>query len=84
MGTAALVKRSLISSAKFVWTREGQSPGVGQSQVVPMQEKFAGRLVAFGGCGDGVHAPDEFVEVQDFYDHMDIVAYALYRLRGGE
>ena len=47
-------------------------------------KKFAGRLVAFGGCGDGVHAPDEFVEVQDFYDHMDIVAYALYRLSGGE
>ena len=45
-------------------------------------KKFKGRLVAFGGCGDGVHAPDEFVAIDDFYDHMDMVSYALYRLSG--
>lgn len=43
-------------------------------------KKFSGRLVAFGGCGDGVHAPDEFVPISDFYDHADMVCYALYRL----
>lgn len=45
-------------------------------------KKFGGRLVAFGGCGDGVHAPDEFVPIQDFYDHADMVSYTLYRLSG--
>lgn len=45
-------------------------------------KKFQGRLVAFGGCGDGVHAPDEFVALSDFFDHMDMVSYALYRLGG--
>lgn len=45
-------------------------------------KKFKGRLVAFGGCGDGVHAPDEFVAIDDFYDHMDMVSYALYCLSG--
>ena len=43
-------------------------------------KKFQGRLVAFGGCGDKVHAPDEFVEIPDFFDHTDMVSYALYRL----
>ena len=43
-------------------------------------KKFAGRLVAFGGCGDKVHAPDEFVAVEDFYDHAGMVAAALARL----
>lgn len=45
-------------------------------------KKFGGRLVAFGGCGDGVHGPDEFVPVADFYDHVGMVAHALYRLSG--
>lgn len=45
-------------------------------------KKFQGRLVAFGGCGDGVHAPDEFVAISDFFDHTDMVSYALYRLGG--
>lgn len=43
-------------------------------------KKFQGRLVAFGGCGDKVHSPDEFVEIADFFDHTDMVSYALYCL----
>lgn len=46
-------------------------------------KKFKGRLVAFGGCGGSVHAPDEFVPIADFYDHADVVCYALYRLSRG-
>lgn len=46
-------------------------------------KKFQGRLVAFGGCGGAVHAPDEFVAIPDFFEHADIVCYALYRLGGG-
>ncbi len=47
-------------------------------------KKFQGRLVAFGGCGGAVHAPDEFVAVSDFFDHAHMVCYALYRLGGGK
>ena len=43
-------------------------------------KKFSGRLVAFGGCGDSVHAPNEFVPIKDFFDHADMVSYALYML----
>lgn len=46
-------------------------------------KKFAGRLVAFGGCGDRAHAPDEFVAVEDFYDHAGMVAAALACLSDG-